>query len=480
MKYSDKNQPIKCIMTQSVCYKETSKMSILGVLWHSTGANNPTVKRYVQPSDNDPNREELLKILGVNSRGNDWNHSKKRAGVNAFVGKMADGSVESIQVLPWDYSPWGCGKGSKGSCNNGWLQFEICEDNLKDKDYFNAIYQEGCELTAYWCALFGINPKGTVKYKGIEVPTILCHKEAGALKLGSNHSDVMHWFKKHGKTMNDVRNDVAKLLEGENMNYITKKPIDIIYQTWDDVKNKWLSNVTNNSDYAGIFGNEVCAVYANLTEGDCVYKVHTLNGKWLPEVVNRTDYAGIFNKPIDGFMIKSNDPNVIIHYQVHLKGGKWLGDLTGYNEKDADYGFGGVFGKAIDAIRMYIEDKRPAEEVKPEPEQEPSEQLPETNTETTPEAEEPKTDTAPEVKNEQNEQSAPETEEVPEEKVETEEKPEPEPEPEVEVESESEVSDNTVEKEKTIWEALKDLILRIIHLIWKDHQESQKNDSEKK
>lgn len=33
-------------MTQSTCYKGTSKMTVKGVLWHSTGANNPTLKRY--------------------------------------------------------------------------------------------------------------------------------------------------------------------------------------------------------------------------------------------------------------------------------------------------------------------------------------------------------------------------------------------------------------------------------------------------
>ena len=35
-------------------------MQIKGVLWHSTGANNPNIKRYVQPSDNDTNKTKLL------------------------------------------------------------------------------------------------------------------------------------------------------------------------------------------------------------------------------------------------------------------------------------------------------------------------------------------------------------------------------------------------------------------------------------
>jgi hypothetical protein len=30
--------------------------------------------------------------------------------------------------------------------------------------------------------------------------------------MASNHGDVMHWFKKYDKTMDDVRKDVAKLM----------------------------------------------------------------------------------------------------------------------------------------------------------------------------------------------------------------------------------------------------------------------------
>lgn len=46
--------------------------------------------------------------------------------------------------MPWDYRPWGCGSGSKGSCNDGWIQFEICEDSLTDKVYLEQAYEEAC------------------------------------------------------------------------------------------------------------------------------------------------------------------------------------------------------------------------------------------------------------------------------------------------------------------------------------------------
>lgn len=212
MKYTESNKPLVCMMTQSTCYKGTTTMTPKGVLWHSTGANNPTLKRYVQPDDNAPNRDELIALIGKNSYGNDFNHIDRQAGLNAWIGKLANGEVASIQTMPWNYKPWGCGSGSKGSCNNGWMQFEICEDGLTDKAYFNAVYKEACELTAYYCKMYNLDPKGTVKYNGVDVPVILDHKTSCSLKLGGNHGDVQHWFKKHGKTLDDVRNDVAALM----------------------------------------------------------------------------------------------------------------------------------------------------------------------------------------------------------------------------------------------------------------------------
>ena len=149
MKYTEKNKPLQCMMTNSTCYKQTRKMEVKGVLWHSTGANNPNLRRYVQPSANDPNYAQLMQLLGKNTGGNDWNHVERQAGLNCWIGKLADGTVTTVQTMPWNYRPWGCASGKNGSCNNGWIQFEICEDALNDRDYFNKVYKEACEITAY-------------------------------------------------------------------------------------------------------------------------------------------------------------------------------------------------------------------------------------------------------------------------------------------------------------------------------------------
>ena len=234
MKYNSQNTPLVCMMTNSTCYKATRPMDIKGVLWHSTGANNPRIARYVQPDDKATNRDKILSIIGVNKNKNDWNHIEYQAGVNAWVGQLANEEVATVQTMPWNYRPWGCGSGKYGSCNTGWIQFEICEDSLQNKDYFDKVYKEACELTAYLCKTFNINPFGKVMYNNVVVPTILCHQDSYQLGLGSNHSDVLHWFKIYGKTMDDVRQDVFNLLSGE------EDDDDMTQEKFNEMMNVWL------------------------------------------------------------------------------------------------------------------------------------------------------------------------------------------------------------------------------------------------
>ena len=286
-------------------------MEVKGVLWHSTGANNPNLKRYVQPSDDAKDKKEWLEKLGVNSYGNDLNHTSNEIGLNAWIGKLSDGTVTTIQTMPWNYRPWGCASGIKGSCNNGWIQFEICEDNLKDKNYFNKVYTEACELTAYLCDIFNINPKGTVSYNGVKIPTILCHADAHDLGFGSNHGDVYHWFIKYGKDMDDVREDVAKLMKSKITDEEPKaenKKLYRVRKTWEDSASQVgayadFNNAKEACNKAGkgyeVYNEEGIAIYpvpaaekitSNFKVGDVVslvkgakYTNNVLLPKWLLE-----------------------------------------------------------------------------------------------------------------------------------------------------------------------------------------------------
>lgn len=187
----------KLIFTENDCYKAGRKIKPAGIMVHSTGANNPNLKRYVGPDDG---------LLGHNPNGNHWNRSGTSKCVHAFIGKLADGSVATYQVLPWDHRGWHCG--SDG--NNTHISFEICEDKLTDAAYFGKVYQEAVDLCVHLCRLYGLTEK-----------SILCHSEGHAKGIASNHGDVMHWFPKHGKSMDTFRAAVKAQL---NSAQGTKEP----------------------------------------------------------------------------------------------------------------------------------------------------------------------------------------------------------------------------------------------------------------
>lgn len=231
-------KPIECIQTHSCCYNGTTKLAeIKGILVHSTGANNPNLKRYVQPYETDDNYNEMIALLGKNTSKNDYNHKANwEQGMNAVIGKLADGTVATVQTLPWNYRPWGCGKGTNGSCNDGFLQAETCEDGLEDPVYFSQIFEETAQWCAYLCNMFNLNPTGTVSFKGVDVPVITCHCEAHKLGLASNHRDVMHWYKKHNKTLDDLRNRVQEIIDTDYKKpvVVEKKEIYRIRKSWAD------------------------------------------------------------------------------------------------------------------------------------------------------------------------------------------------------------------------------------------------------
>lgn len=198
---------VQCILTANDCYKTGRYITPKGVMVHSTGANNPSVARYAQPLESDSNYQAIIDKIGFNRNHNDWNCSGTSACVHGFIGKFADGSVGTVQALPWNMRGWHAGTGTSGySANNTHISFEICEDGLEDSDYFNKVYKEAVELTAMLCKTYGLDPA--------KDGVVICHSEGYSRGVASNHSDVMHWFPKHGKSMDTFRADVKAQMSG--------------------------------------------------------------------------------------------------------------------------------------------------------------------------------------------------------------------------------------------------------------------------
>ncbi|MCM1546801.1 MAG: peptidoglycan recognition protein family protein [Ruminococcus sp.] len=175
---------------KSDCYKSAKKMTPKGIVVHSTGCNNPNIKRYVAPDDG---------IIGENTNGNSMNEPNQDVCVHAIIGKDKNGNVKCYQILPWNYCCWGVGSGSKGSYNYdpAYIQFEMCEDGLTDKNYCKACYNKAVELCAYICKKYNIS-----------VNNIVSHHEAGKNGMGSSHIDPDNWWSKHGFTMDGFRKAV--------------------------------------------------------------------------------------------------------------------------------------------------------------------------------------------------------------------------------------------------------------------------------
>ena len=90
---------LTCIFTENRCYKTGATIKPKGVMVHSTGANNPNLRRYVQPVSTTPGRADLLARLGINPNGNHWNRAGLNVCVHGFIGKLADGYKATIRKL---------------------------------------------------------------------------------------------------------------------------------------------------------------------------------------------------------------------------------------------------------------------------------------------------------------------------------------------------------------------------------------------
>lgn len=186
-------------MTKNRCYTNPTKIKPTKLVLHSLGVAQP-------------NANVLI---------NSWDRQTAGVSIHAFV---MDNQV--IQTLPWDYKAWHVGKGDKGSYNSCAIGVEICEpsghkynggtmigyDIAKNASYFAKVYNNAVELFAYLCKEYCLDPD----------KDILCHSEVYRLGYGSNHADVMHWFPKHGKSMDTFRADVKALIDKP---YIPSKTI---------------------------------------------------------------------------------------------------------------------------------------------------------------------------------------------------------------------------------------------------------------
>ena len=188
---------IQCYQTKNPCYRKGTPMKPVGIVVHSTGANNPHLCRYV----------DCPERLGVNRYGNHWNRPEAATLVHGAIGLDKEGIVTVVNTLPYTMAAWGVGKGSRGSYNydpTGHIQFEMCEDDLTDPSYFDQVMGTAVAYCARLCREYGLAAESVVS-----------HKEAHAQGYASNHGDPENWMGRFGMTMEDFRARVRAKLKGE-------------------------------------------------------------------------------------------------------------------------------------------------------------------------------------------------------------------------------------------------------------------------
>ncbi|MGN1002329.1 MAG: N-acetylmuramoyl-L-alanine amidase [Oscillospiraceae bacterium] len=166
-------------LTKNDCYAAAAPLTPTGIVVHSTGVDQKRIAAYRWQFD----------------------RPGQRSAVHGIIGLDEDGALCCEQWLPYSIQCWGCGSGPKGSFNHSHIQFEIAE-TLDDGAWCRETCAAALELCARLCREYGIDPENVV-----------CHSEAHALGYGSNHGDVMHWWPKHGLSMEQFRKELKERMD---------------------------------------------------------------------------------------------------------------------------------------------------------------------------------------------------------------------------------------------------------------------------
>lgn len=136
---------------------------------------------------------------------------------------------------------------------------------------------------------------------------------------------------------------------------------------------RWLGYITDGEDYSGILGKMLVALAAKVTKGSIEYSVHIRGGSWLGKVTGfdandyYNGYAGNGNpatkgSAIDCIKMYYDTPSDVVSaygyykvaYQVHVLGGGWLDWQYDTETTGGQDGYAGYYGCIIDGVRAKL------------------------------------------------------------------------------------------------------------------------------
>ena len=126
---------------------------------------------------------------------------------------------EILQCVPWNLRAWhACFNG-----NHSFIGVELCEPKGHNVALFNKVWINGVWLFAYILT-------SVLKVDKVTKDNLMSHAEVTAKWHESNHTDPVSFFASYGKTVDNFREDVQKLIN-------STKPL-----TWQEIISKVTSS----------------------------------------------------------------------------------------------------------------------------------------------------------------------------------------------------------------------------------------------
>lgn len=168
----------------------------------------------------------------------------------------------------------------------------------------------------------------------------------------ANSVDI--WFAQWWYTCDYKGSNLSMWQYGGETNYIESNSIPGVGVIDKDKCYKDYPTIIKQGGYNGWSGDTPTPV--PVLDTPSIYTQGVADGKWLKVVKDGSTYSGILGKPLVALAAKVTEGTIT--YSAHLTGGRWLGDVTGWNYKDYNNGYAGSGnpaqkGASIDAVKMY-------------------------------------------------------------------------------------------------------------------------------
>ncbi len=248
---------------------------------------------------------------------------------------------------------------SSSSNDNRAVTIEVASDMTEPLAVTDAAYKSLIKLVADICKRNGIkklvwSTNRNERMNHLNGCNMTVHRDY------ANKSCPGTWlYDRHGQIAAEVNKLLGAADQKQNSGNAAKvqqggKVPDVYYQV-HTAGGKWLPNVKNVDDFAGLENKPIDCIKANLSTGHIRYRVHIIGGKWLPWVTDREDYAGLYGQQIDCVQMElSGLSGYDVEYRVSTaKSAAYLPWVRGWNSTN-DEGYAGIYGVAFDKLQIRI------------------------------------------------------------------------------------------------------------------------------